>query len=135
MSGEQHPPDGIRELLDEARRVLRESGLLVHIIDPSDHFSHSDDSISAVNFLQFSEAEWDRLAGNRFMYQNRLRAQDYFDLFKGAGVTLLRTEKTVDAESLAALRNGFRADRRFEKMSPEELATTRVCIMGSFSST
>lgn len=129
---EHIPPAGLLEMLGEARRVLRQSGLLVHIIDPSDHFSHSDDSISAVNFLQFSDAEWDQLAGNQFMYQNRLRAPHYIELFKRGGVHLLRTEKTVDAESVAALRDGFRPDKRFEQLPPEELATTRVCIMGHF---
>jgi SAM-dependent methyltransferase len=131
---EHIPPAGLVEMLGEARRVLRETGLLVHIIDPSDHFSHSDDSITAVNFLQFSDAEWDRLAGNQFMYQNRLRGPDYLDIFTRAGVHLLRTEKTVDAESVAALRNGFLADNRFRQRTPEELATTRLCIIGDFSS-
>lgn len=131
---EHIPPAGLREMLGEAKRVLRQTGLLVHIVDPSDHFSHSDDSISAVNFLQFTDAEWDRLAGNQFMYQNRLRAPDYLNLFKSAGVHLLRTEETVDPESVAALRNGFPADKRFGQMTPEALATTRVCIMGDFSS-
>jgi hypothetical protein len=31
---------------------------LVHNIDFTDHFSHSDPSISSVNFLQFSESQW-----------------------------------------------------------------------------
>jgi SAM-dependent methyltransferase len=130
---EHIPPTGLRELIAEAKRVLREDGLLVHNIDPSDHFSHSDDTIPAVNFLRFSNSEWDRLAGNQFMYQNRLRAPDYVALFENAGVRVLRKERAVDAESLAALRNGFPKNEAFSRMTTEELATTRLCIMGDFS--
>ncbi|MFM6005613.1 MAG: methyltransferase domain-containing protein, partial [Sphaerospermopsis kisseleviana] len=59
---EHIPPDIIKAIIKEGKRVLKSNGLFVHKIDYSDHFSHSDKSISAINFLQFSDSEWNRIA-------------------------------------------------------------------------
>jgi SAM-dependent methyltransferase len=129
---EHIPAPEISRILREARRVLVPDGLLVHNIDPSDHFSHDDGSIPAVNFLQFTEGEWDKWAGNQFMYQNRLRSPEYVDLFERAGVHILRSETEVDERSLAAFNDGFVPDDRFAAMTDVQLATTRLCLMGRF---
>jgi SAM-dependent methyltransferase len=125
-------PDSLSEILAEAKRVLRRGGLLVHHIDPSDHFSHSDDSIAAINFLKFSEGDWRRWAGNRFMYHNRLRARDFISLFEGAGARILRSEKHVDERSLMELKNGFALAKEFESVPPDDLATTELSLMATF---
>jgi len=130
---EHIPPDVIRGILREARRILRPGGLLIHFIDPSDHFSHDDQSITAINFLQFSDSEWDRWAGNQFMYHNRLRSKELLALFENAGVEILRHEEVIDERSRSALDNGFPLGKRFQTTSPDELATTTVNVMGRFS--
>ena len=38
--------------------MLSPQGLALYYIDLSDHFSHDDHSISAINFLQFSDEQW-----------------------------------------------------------------------------
>lgn len=129
---EHIPPDVVSGILDEARRVMRLGGLLLHTIDPSDHFSHDDPTISRINFLRFSEPEWEKWAGNKFMYHNRLRASELVRLFEGAGVHILKEERSVDEVSLATLNEGFPLDRRFASFSPEDLATTTISLMGSF---
>jgi len=58
------------------RRVIRRDGVMSHLIDLTDHYSHLDRNITPYNFLQFSELTW-RLFNNRLQYQNRLRASDY----------------------------------------------------------
>jgi SAM-dependent methyltransferase len=130
---EHIPAEAIAGILAEARRLLKPEGLLLHVIDPSDHFAHDDASITAINFLQFSEAEWHKLAGNKFMYHNRLRAFEYLELFEQAGVKILRQSQAIDNQSLAMLRNGFKLDSRFQKIVHEELAVTGLILMGSFS--
>jgi hypothetical protein len=82
--------------------------------------------------LQFTEGEWDKWAGNQFMYQNRLRSPEYVDLFERAGVHILRSETEVDERSLAAFNDGFVPDDRFAAMTDVQLATTRLCLMGRF---
>ncbi|HEY0376149.1 MAG TPA: class I SAM-dependent methyltransferase [Pyrinomonadaceae bacterium] len=129
---EHIPADTIAAILAEARRLLKPEGLLMHIIDPSDHFSHDDPSITAVNFLQFSDREWRRWAGNKFMYHNRLRASEYGELFGRAGVHILRQSEAVDEPSLRALRNGFRLDEKFRQIGPEELAVSGLMLVGRF---
>jgi len=45
------------------------------------HFQHQDNSISRINFIRFSDNEWTNIAGNQFAYCNRLRVNDYLNLF------------------------------------------------------
>ena len=130
---EHIPAEAIRGILSEARRLLQPRGLLMHIIDPSDHFAHDDASITAINFLQFSEREWQRLAGNKFMYHNRLRAFEYRQLFEQAGAHILRYKDAVDEPSLRVLRNGFQLDDRFRGITAEELAVSSLILVGSFA--
>jgi SAM-dependent methyltransferase len=130
---EHIPADVLARILAEARRLLRPDGLLVHIIDPSDHFSHDDDSITAINFLQFDDAEWAALAGNKFMYHNRLRAFEYLDLFARAGVRVLEQKQTLDEPSLRSLKNGFPLHRQFKHIAAEELAVRSLNVLGTFA--
>jgi len=130
---EHIPQQCIFEILTEAKRLLRPQGLSIHIIDLSDHFSHDDGSITAVNFLRFSEEEWHRWAGNQFMYHNRLRAHEYMNLFELAGMRLLKHSVTIDQRSVEVLRNGFPLDVRYRHISPENLAIRSLNIMGTFS--
>ena len=129
---EHIPADVLARILSEARRILKPGGLLVHTIDPSDHFSHDDDSITAVNFLQFGDEEWARWAGNQFMYHNRLRAFEYLDLFERAGVRVIEQKQTLDEASLRALRNGFPLHRQFGHIPAEQLAVRSLNLLGTF---
>ena len=130
---EHMPREIIEATLSEARRVLRPDGLLLHVIDPSDHFSHDDESITAINFLQFSEDEWRRLAGNRFMYHNRMRAHEYVQLFEKAGFEILLNKQVTDDRALSALQNGFRLDPRFQKINVEQLAVRNITLVAGIA--
>ena len=130
---EHMPREIIEGTLSEARRVLRPDGLLLHVIDPSDHFSHDDESITAINFLQFSEDQWRRLAGNRFMYHNRIRAHEYVQLFEEAGFKILLNKQITDDRALSALQNGFRLDPRFQKINVEQLAVRNITLVAGIA--
>lgn len=99
-------PDALRGIIEEGNRIISSTGLFVHRIDYSDHFSHSDRTISPINFLQYSEAKWDRYAGNRYMYMNRLRHDDFLLFLEGMGhrVVLERTDE--DQACLDIVRSG-----------------------------
>ena len=127
---EHVPPDALAGMLREAARVLKPDGLCVHLIDLSDHFQHSDPSISRLNFLRYSEAEWERLAGNRFMFMNRLRASDYLSIFADAGLELLDLNSDVDDEARRLIESGgLPLDKRFEGRRSEDLATTKMLVV------
>lgn len=129
---EHIPREVLSGIVLEARRILRPDGLMIHNIDPSDHFAHDDSTITRINFLRFSDSQWERLAGNRFMYHNRLRARDYVELFEENGVHILKDERSIDEPSRVALRFGFPVDARFAGVTHDDLATTTISLMGRF---
>lgn len=123
----EHIPEPVlRAILLEANRVLTEGGIALHHIDPSDHFSHDDASISAVNFLQFSDAEWRRSGGNQFAYHNRMRVDEYRRMFEECGHRILQWEPHIDQRSLKAIRNGFPLHSKYVGKPEEILATTVI---------
>ncbi|GAA2625306.1 class I SAM-dependent methyltransferase [Paractinoplanes durhamensis] len=121
-------PPAIAAILAEARRVLRPEGFAAHLIDPSDHFAHQDAGITRINFLRFSEREWQRVGGNEFSYCNRLRAPALERLFTDAGFAIERRLRTVDERSLAAVERGFRVHPDYRDYDPEDLCTTELEI-------
>ena len=130
---EHIPPREIVSILCEAKRLLRPGGTLLHTIDLSDHFWYGDSRICRVNFLRFSEREWERWANNKYMYQNRLRASEFLRLFGEAGLRVKGESRTIDEASLQMLRNGFPVHDRFRSLPLEELATTAMQIMAEAS--
>jgi SAM-dependent methyltransferase len=122
-------PPALREVLAEARRLIAPDGVALHFVDLHDHFQSQDPSITRINFLQFSEEEWLKLAGNEFAYCNRLRIRDLLDLFREVGFEVMRHETRVDGASLEALRAGFQVHDRFRSYPPEELCTTELRVL------
>ncbi len=118
---EHIPEEVIGRILKEAFRVVKPTGLVAHHIDPSDHFSHFDKTITAIHFLQFSDREWQRIAGNSLSYHNRLRDSQFAALFRKNGLHIIDHRFGLDERSVAAIRDGFPLDTRFASMSEEDL--------------
>jgi len=93
-----------------------------------DYFQHQDKSITGINFLRYSEKEWDKIAGNQFAYCNRLRASDYLVLFREAGFDVCRKEVQEDDDAKESMRKGFVVDEKFHGYSVDELCTTRFRV-------
>jgi SAM-dependent methyltransferase len=120
---EHIPPQVLERILEEGNRIVRSKGVFVHMIDYSDHFSHSDKTISSINFLQYSDKVWTRYAGNRYMYMNRLRHDDFLSLFQAAGHRILATAPTVDDRVSKLLEQGrCRLAERFSAKAPAVLS-------------
>ncbi len=130
---EHIPPQTLAGIFSEGRRILKAGGRFIHRIDFSDHFSHSDRGISAVNFLQFSEREWSRWAGNRFMYHNRLRCDEFETLLRASGLDIHRLETDTATASLELLRrHGLVLDARFSDKPPEVNAISGAWVLAGF---
>lgn len=119
-------PPAIAAILAEANRLLKPTGFAAHLIDPSDHFAHQDDSITRINFLRFSQREWQRVGGNEFSYCNRLRAPELERLFTDAGFAIERRLRTVDERSVAAVERGFPVHPDYSDHDLEDLCTTEL---------
>ncbi|MCU0328574.1 MAG: hypothetical protein MUE53_06245 [Chitinophagales bacterium] len=68
--------------------LKHEKGVMSHFIDMTDHFSHFDTSISALNFLKYSPNQWAWI-DNSIQPQNRLRLDDYISIFQDQKFILL----------------------------------------------
>jgi SAM-dependent methyltransferase len=126
---EHIPAEGLAAILGEASRVLAPGGLACHHIDLSDHFWHYDASISAINFLQFSQGQWERYGGNQFAYHNRLRAVDYTDIYKASKHEIVDCVRWTDERSMRELRSGFALAPEFQRMPPEVVCTVGMRIV------
>jgi SAM-dependent methyltransferase len=127
---EHIPPDTILALFEEGNRIIKEDGLFIHRVDYSDHFSHSDTSINAINFLQYGEGQWDKLAGNRYMYMNRLRHDDFLDLYKQANHNILTVNTDQEPGIAQSLETGtMDIDDRFKNKPNDILAITGAWIV------
>lgn len=124
---EHVPVAEVDRLFTEARRILRPNGYMAHLIDPSDHFSHGDASISPVNFLRFSEAEFASY-NSRFLFQNRLRASAWRRLVERHHFTIRCWDATVNQQALHGL-PALPLDDAFRDMAPEDLCTTAVWVV------
>ena len=110
--------------------MVKDDGLFVHNIDLSDEFSHTDKTISSINFLQFNDDEWKRIAPSRFMRMNRLRFDDYEELFRQSNHRIAAIESKKDYSALKILQNGsLTLDERFKGKSTEILTTVASWIV------
>lgn len=85
---EHIPGDTIRKIFTELRRTLKPNGIVSARIDYSDHYAHTDRSISLLNYLRFSEKKWARY-NHRCHHQNRMRHYDYVRIFNECGFVVL----------------------------------------------
>ena len=110
--------------MKKAKRIIKKDGVAIHFIDLSDHFQHQDKSISGINFLRYSDEEWDNIAGSQFAYCNRLRASDYLALFEGLGFDVCRKEVREDKKARRNMEDGFMIDERFRDYNVDDLCVT-----------
>ena len=126
---EHIPPEVIRDIFTEAKRILVRGGAAIHFVDMSDHFQHQDSAITRINFLKFSETEWKRIAGNEFAYCNRLRASDLLKLFGELGYAIERQETDLDAESMKALKGGkIVVNQAFATYDPDDMCSISLKV-------
>lgn len=119
-------PKALEAICEETARILKPTGRACHNIGLHDHF-HDAGIGNGVNFLRYSERQWNALCGNRITYHNRLRLPQYLGIFSAHGLTPLWSERELLDSNLAALRS-LRVNERFAGMSSEDLATSHLYI-------
>ena len=120
---EHIPENTLKKILQEGNRIMKKGGLFINLIDYSDHFSHTDKKISGANFYRYNDEEWNKYTHNRFYYVNRLRHDDYINLFETVGHQIIETEKNNDAYIKELLETGkLRVDKKFQAKQNDILA-------------
>ena len=131
---EHIPEEILKNIIKEGNKIIKDDGLFVHKVDYSDHFSHSDNSISSINFLQYSDLEWDKYAGNKYMYMNRVRHDDFIKLFEECGHNILYNEPNIDKWAMDLLGNNkIQINEKFKLKDNDILATINALIVSSRS--
>lgn len=74
----------LQESFKLLKKIIKKDGIISSAIDYSDHYSHTDKNINNLNFLKFSDDEWKKY-NTPMLFQNRLRHQDYREIFKYIG--------------------------------------------------
>ena len=80
--------------------------MISSIIDYSDHYAHTDNKITYLNFLKFSKIEW-RKYNNKYLFQNRMRHQDYRNLFLQNNFEVLEENKGKMLDKIEGISNEF----------------------------
>jgi hypothetical protein len=111
-------------LMSESRRVLKYGGLAAHEVGCGDHYAFFDKSISFVNYLQYTDRQWN-LWNNDLNYQNRLRAPDFIRFAEGAGLEVVHQARCSRPGTMDAL-SRMQVARRFGSYDKEDLAATTV---------
>lgn len=112
-------PEILLPILKDFKRVVKkESGVMSHSIDMSDHFAHFDKSINIYNFLKFSDAEW-KWIDNSIQPQSRARIYDYKKIYTDLQIPI--TEETFRAGNIEALKTIPLAEK-YSNHSLEEIA-------------
>jgi len=118
---EHIPVNDLRLIMKEMRRIIKPDGVMVHIIDTSDHWQHFDRSLSRINFLKFSPGWW-KVINSPIAYQNRLRVSEHLEIIRNAGFEISSIKTEAHKESLDNMES-LKIHRFFsERFSPEELA-------------
>ena len=106
---EHIPKFDIILIFSELYKKLKDEGIVSLIIDYSDHYAHSDNNISLLNFLKFSNRQWKRYNHN-IHFQNRLRHYEYIDIFEKIGFRIIKenlffAEKNIPSLILDSYKN------------------------------
>jgi SAM-dependent methyltransferase len=125
---EHIPPRVIEGLFEEAMRILKPGGIVMHAVNCGDHYAYSDPSITQVNYLQFTDEEW-AIWNNDFQFQNRLRAKEFVAMAERAGFTIELDVRPLRADRLAQLAT-MQVAPCFAGYTRDELAATTVDFVG-----
>jgi predicted SAM-dependent methyltransferase len=124
-------PDFLHEFHRECFRVIMPSGATVHRVNPGDHFSVQDPTITTANFLQYSEERWRPYGGRGLAYHNRLRCIQHRRMLEEAGFSVIVDRVRIDQRALEAIQQReLLIDADFSEFTLEELAADYLWLVG-----
>ena len=120
---EHIPRNNIIEIFIELQRILKDNGIVSATIDYSDHYAHTDSSISLLNYLNYSEFEW-RKYNHSCHYQNRLRHHDYLEIFSECGFEIVEEQLFYQEKAIPVV-----LQNKFKDSDPTWCATSSYVVL------
>lgn len=114
-------PKDLADLLAALRPKLVPDGLMVHVIDNSDHLEHSDKSVSKINFLTWTERKHALVNVLMKGGENRLRHHEYLHIFERAGFRVISETMKIH-ELTRAIAKTLPLTAPYSSMSADQLA-------------
>jgi hypothetical protein len=99
-----------------------------HSVNCGDHYAYTDRTITQLNYLQYSDAEWAKW-NNEFLYQNRLRARDFTAMASEAGFAIELDTSRPHPARLEQL-DRIPVHPQFAHYGREQLAITSIDFVG-----
>jgi SAM-dependent methyltransferase len=121
----------VHDVCREARRILKPSGRLYAFIGCTSDYAAFDRKLSPLHYLQYTEAQWKRIAMNKIQYINRLREHEYVEIFQQYGGRIEEIDHTLNAADVERVKNMPLADP-FAGFTPEQNAVLRTEMIVSF---
>jgi hypothetical protein len=121
---EHVPGPAIGAMFAESARILPPGGVMFHSVNCGDHYAYTDRTINQLHYLRFSDSEWQRW-NNAFLYQNRLRAQDFTAMARDAGFAVEIDTSRPHPDRLRQL-EAIMVDPGFARYPREQLAITSI---------
>lgn len=124
-------PRDLAVLVRHARRFLRLSGRYLHVVDCFDCHAQADPRVPPLAYLAWPEPAWNLLTSKYLNYQNRWRMSQFVKLFENEGFTARTIDPVVDAADVAYVQRRLARAKRFNYMSPEDVATRSFLLTGA----
>ncbi len=125
----QHTPeDELTPILAECHRLLVPGGPMSCHIDMFDGFAQFDSSISAYNFLKFSDRTW-ALVNSPLYFHNRLRARDFVARFEAAAFEIGEKELHGPSEQDRDALRTLRLAPRFRNYGLDDLGVRQMSLV------
>ncbi len=117
---EHIPKNDIYLILKETYRIMKPGGIVSMIIDYRDHWSYFDKSISAYNFLTYSDKEWVKYNPD-LHYQNRMRHKDYLSLISKTNFEVIEDIPILPSDDDIKIIEKLDIDEKYKNYSLKEL--------------
>jgi hypothetical protein len=117
----------------EASRLLRQgTGRLCVQIDCGDNFAGFDKRLHALDYLKYSDEQWNRMVNDHNLHHfNRLREQEFLDILKGHGA-VIDSVKNASRPGYVEYVKAIPLAERFRSFTPEQNAIVATEIIASF---
>jgi SAM-dependent methyltransferase len=99
----QHVDENIMsKFINDIATTLKPGGYSYHSINLRDQLLDYDNSVSPKQYLRYSDHVWNRWFNNDITHVNRIQRPEWLELFKKAGLELVKEE--IDIENVAGMK-------------------------------